>query len=292
LVQLSETEAEITRPLVAEAIHVPHAYDLRGTEVPTSLTVAGDVVTLTVHHREGSFVYPVTTITPEERDTAPIHEYEGVMFFRITGPESPERWPLRIQLGDDQGLRQVSPTEVRVVYAGGTEAFAIIAEKAHDAAGTTVPTTLEVTGADVVTFTVHHRDGNLAAGGAAFDYPITAGEGWEGGPFQTVIVHGPPDEVELRAIHEREAAARQSSPTGDEPSASTQVRCTVPSLRGLELRAAKSRLRAAHCAIGRVHLAAGATTGKGKVVKQFHAAGTELAVGAPVAVKLGATAPR
>jgi hypothetical protein len=47
------------------------------------------------------------------------------------------------------------------------------------------------------------------------------------------------------------------------------------------------RLRAAHCAIGQVHLAAGATAGKGKVVKQFRAAGTDLAAGTPVAVKLG-----
>jgi beta-lactam-binding protein with PASTA domain len=61
----------------------------------------------------------------------------------------------------------------------------------------------------------------------------------------------------------------------------------VPSLHGLGLRSAKSSLRTANCAIGQVHLAKGATAGKGKVVKQFRAAGTELAAGAPVAVKLG-----
>ena len=36
----------------------------------------------------------------------------------------------------------------------------------------------------------------------------------------------------------------------------------------------------------------GRRAGKGKVVKQFHAVGTELAAGAPVAVKLGAAASR
>jgi hypothetical protein len=290
LVQLNETEAEITRLtpyLVEEVIRVPHAYDLHGTQVPTSLTVVGEVVTLTVHHLEASFVYPVTTITPEERDTAPIREYDGYMFPEIKGSEAPERYPLRVTVGEDRHVEQVSPTEVQVVYPDGTEAFLISAEKAHAADGAEVPTTLEVTGADVVTFTVHHRAGNPAAGGAPFDYPITAGEGWEGGPIQTEIVLGPPDEAVLRAMHEREAAARHSPPTGHEPSSPTQARCTVPSLRGFVLRAAKARLRAAHCEIGKVHLAAGATAGKGMVVKQFHAAGAKLPAGAPVAVKLG-----
>jgi beta-lactam-binding protein with PASTA domain len=68
--------------------------------------------------------------------------------------------------------------------------------------------------------------------------------------------------------------------------------CKVPSLDGYSLRGAKNRLRAAHCGIGAVHLATGATLGKGKVVKQFHAAGTELAAGAPVAVKLGVVGSR
>lgn len=63
--------------------------------------------------------------------------------------------------------------------------------------------------------------------------------------------------------------------------------CAVPSLRGLGLRAAKARLRADHCAIGQVHLARGTTKGKGRVVKQFRGAGTQLAAGARVAVKLG-----
>jgi hypothetical protein len=183
----------------------------------------------------------------------------------------------------------VSPTEVQVVYTDGTESFAITAEKAHDADGARVPTTLEMTGEDEITLTVHHRAGNPAADGAPFDYPITAGEGWEGGPYQTVIVKGPPDETELREMSERERIERkilEASPAAQvEPP--PVVACRVPTLSGYSLRGAKNRLRAAHCGIGAVHIAAGATAGKGKVVKQFHAAGTELAAGAPVAVKLG-----
>jgi hypothetical protein len=287
LVQLNETEAEITRPGVEEAVRAPDAYDFHGTPVPTSLAVNGDVVTVMVHHRDASYVYPVTTITPEERDTAPVREYDGSMFFGITGPESPERYPLRIHLGEEQVLRQLSPTEVQVVYASGLVALTITAVKAHAADGASVPTTLEQTGRDVATLVVHHRAGNPAAAGAPFDYPIMEGEGWEGG-FETVFVKGPPDEAELRAMHEREAAANRSSPAADEPSSLTPAsRCTVPALRGLDLPAAKARLQAAHCAIGKVHRADGVNVGKGLVVKQFHAAGAKLAAETPIAVKLG-----
>jgi hypothetical protein len=224
----------------------------------------------------------------EEPDTAPIHEYNGVMFFGITGPESPERWPMRIDLSNDQQLRQMSPTEVQVVFSDGTESFSITAEKAHAADGARVLTTLEETGPDVVTLTVHYRAGNPAEGGAPFEYPITAGEGWEGGPFQPVIIQGPPDEAELRAMRERERAEKQvieASPPA--PAEAAPPTCRVPSLLGYSLRGAKNRLRAADCGIGAVHVAHGATAGKGKVVKQFHAAGLELAAGAPVAVKIG-----
>jgi hypothetical protein len=209
-------------------------------------------------------------------------------FPTIASAVAPEAYTWRVDLSARQELRQVSPTEVQVVYTDGTESFAITAEKAHDAEGARVPTTLEMTGEDEITLTVHHRAGNPAAGGAPFDYPITAGEGWEGGPVQTVIIKGPPDETELREISERERIERKivetSPPAQVEPP--PVVTCKVPTLRGYSLRGAKNRLRAAHCGIGAVHLATGATVGKGKVVKQFHAAGTELAAGAPVAVKL------
>jgi PASTA domain len=185
---------------------------------------------------------------------------------------------LRVALGEDQYLEPVSPTEVQVSYAGHSPAFIINAEKAHDADGASVPTTLEETGRDIVTLTVHYRAGNPAAGGAPFEYPITAGEGWEGG-FQTVI-------VQMSNPNGEPAVSLTDEPSPLIPAA----RCTVPRLRGLDLRAAKARLRAAHCGIGEVHLDAGATAGKGKVVKQFRAVGLKLAAGAPVAVKLGAGA--
>lgn len=57
----------------------------------------------------------------------------------------------------------------------------LAAEEAHDAVGTDVPTTLTKTGGDVVTLSVHFLEGNPAAGGAPFEYPIVGGAGWPGG---------------------------------------------------------------------------------------------------------------
>jgi hypothetical protein len=235
----------------------------------------------------------VAAASAEEADTAPIQEYDSGAFFWITGPESPERFPLRVTLDEEQFLEQVSPTEVEAEYAGHGLAFRIVAAKAHDADGANVQTTLELTGRDLVTLVVHHRAGNPAAGGAPFDYPVTEGEGWEGG-FQTIIVKGPPDETELREMSERERIEKMI--TEASPAAQVEpppvITCRVPTLRGYSLHGAKNRLRAAHCGIGAVHLGTGATAGDGKVVKQFHPAGTELAAGAPVAVKLGTAASR
>ena len=228
-----------------------------------------------------SLAIAVAPAAAEFLGPAPIRNWDegGMVLPTITGPEAPEEYPFRVDLGEEQFLRQVSATEVDAYYAGHSRAFAINAEAAHDAVGAAVPTTLELTGRDVVTLTVHHREGNPAAAWAPFDYPVVGGSGWPGG-FQTIVVEmknplGEPGQTVIEA----------NPPASTEP-APVPI-CKVPSLRGDSLRGAKNRLRAAHCGIGAVHLAAGATLDKGKVVKQFHAAGTELAAGAPIAVKIG-----
>lgn len=206
----------------------------------------------------------------EPGDTAPIRNIGegGFGFPDITGPEAPENYPLRLNLSGEQELRQLNETEVGVFYSGGPLAFMLVAEKAHDADGSNVPTTLTQTGPDMVTLTVHYRDGNPAAGGAPFVYPIMGGSGWEGG-FRTITFE----------FNEKTAPTTEPSPV--------PVECKVPSLRGLTRRAAAAKLRAAHCVIGAVHLSAGTGAATGRVVKQFRAAGTEFAAGASVAVKLG-----
>jgi PASTA domain len=211
--------------------------------------------------------------------------YEGDLAFpAIKSAADPEDFSWQVRLDPGQTLKLVDEHEAEVENKSHVIALTITTEKAHDASGANVPTMFEVAEEDVLTLVVHHREGFYA-------YPVTAGEGWIGSG-ETTIVKGPPDEKEIAEARRQAEEARQieeadragaASPLGLTPS----FTCAVPALRGLSLAAAKARLRAAHCTIGQVRLAARATAGKSKVVKQFHAAGTELAAGAPVAVKLG-----
>jgi hypothetical protein len=228
-----------------------------------------------------SLAIAVAPAAAESLGPAPMRNLDegGMPFPTITGPEAPEEYPFRVDLGEEQFLEQVSSTEVDADYPGHLPAFSITVEPAHDADGATVPTTLELSGREVITLIVHHREGNPAAAWAPFDYPVVGGSGWPGG-FRTIVVpmENPFAEAERKIVEANPPAALEPLPV---------IACKVPRLRGYSLRGAKNRLRAAHCGIGAIRLAAEATLGKGKVVKQFHPAGTELAAGAPVAVKLG-----
>ncbi|MGH2939301.1 MAG: PASTA domain-containing protein [Solirubrobacterales bacterium] len=189
----------------------------------------------------------------------------------ITGPEAPEEYAYRVDLSPRQELVQLTPTEVGVEYSDGVMSFNLYAGQAHDVDGASVPVTLTMTGADLVTRTIRHREGNPAAGFAPFQYPILEGPGWEGG-YRTISVE----------LNEPKPPAAEP-PLAPSPPAPT---CTVPSLHGFGLVALKKLLRGADCGVGQVRLARGATKGKGKVVKQFKPAGTQLEAGARVAVKL------
>ncbi len=201
----------------------------------------------------------------------PCPEYNsGMTFPTIHGPEDPEDYCWEVQLSDGQELVEIDDQHAAVYYESGHIAFSIEVETAHDAEGTTVPTTLAVTEPNLITLTVHHSAGNPAAGGAPFHYPILAGPGWEGG-FHTVLIPGPPDESELDDVH---AAAPE------EPSAAP---CEVPDLHGRSLRGARRALRRAHCELGPVR---GNSHRGAKVVKQYRQAGKPLPAGTEVGVKL------
>jgi PASTA domain len=226
-----------------------------------------------------SLAFAVSSATAEEGDSAPIRPISqgGYSFPDIQGPTAPEEYPYQYEpLSPEMTFRQVSDQLIVAEYPDdGVQAFTIKAEKAHAADGATVPTSIQLSEDEegfVITLTVHHRPGNPAAGGAPFAYPVTGGPGWAGGYYSVGFEMNEPRPP---------ASAAPVAPAAPTP-------CAVPSLHGLSLHAAKARLRGAHCAIGQVRLAAGATAGKGKVVKQFRPAGTELADGTPVAVKLGA----
>lgn len=205
---------------------------------------------------------------PDARSAhADMPPYVGDMGFpAIQDASSPEEYSWNVQLEEDQELRQVDSQRVQVYYESGHSAMTIVAEAAHDSTGADVPTTLEATGSNVITLTVHHRAGNLKADGASFDYPVLAGPGFESN-YHPVIVQMPPVEALDRAPRESD-------------------HCVVPSLKGKSLRASRKQLAGSSCSLGRVIRKAG--SGKSaKVFGQSPRAGTTLSPGSSVRVKLG-----
>jgi hypothetical protein len=203
--------------------------------------------------------------------------FDGAISFpEIHSPEDPEDYCWEVQLYEGQELRQVSETEAEVFYESGHEAYVIKAMEAHDAIGTTVPTTLVVTDPNLITLTVHHRAGNPAAGGAPFDYPVVQGEGWEGDTREPVMIQGPPDEAELR---EAALKAKPSPPVEEAPAPT----CEVPILQGRTVKAARRALMLAGCELGpiRGHRHRGA-----RIVKQYRPAFKVLPAGTEVGVRL------
>lgn len=189
--------------------------------------------------------------------------YEGVQFHEIQSAADPEDFCWEVQLEEEQELRPIDQQHVGVYSTGETEYLAgeIAAEPAHDAEGASVPTSIAVTGERDITVSVHHREGNPAAGGAPFDYPISPGVGWEGG-FQTVVTTMPP---------------------GESPPSVPMTACKVPNLVGRSLPAARKKLKRANCRLGPIH---GKRSRSARVVKQFRKPGASLPAGAKVAVKL------
>ncbi|HEU4462947.1 MAG TPA: hypothetical protein VFR75_10180 [Solirubrobacterales bacterium] len=189
-------------------------------------------------------------------------------FQSIQGPDGPEEfsWEVKFDPGDE--LREIDDTHAGVYWVGPeTLVMTITAVEAHAADGANVPTTLAVTQPNVITLTVHHRAGNPAAGGAPFEYPVIAGSGWEGGIQQHLVVMPP--------------ATEQAPPP-------PVLRCTVPALSGLTLKAAIRQLRRSNCGLGEVR---GERVRGARVVRQFRKAGRSLPVGARVGVKLLAPEP-
>ncbi|HEY7256334.1 MAG TPA: PASTA domain-containing protein [Solirubrobacterales bacterium] len=211
--------------------------------------------------------------------------YTGDMTFpQITDPSGPEEFTWQVQLNENEVLEAIDE-EFAAVYhkESHSVAFLISAEHAHDASGAKVPTSLTVTEPDLITLVVHHRAGNPANGGAAFDYPIVAGEGWEEGYGEPIVVEGPMDERELREERERlEREIRERNP----PAAPASSGCGVPALKGLSLRAAKRRLLRSGCGVGRVRKRHGARLRTGTVVRQAPRPGSLLPAGSAVSVTL------
>lgn len=220
--------------------------------------------------------------------SASLPVYDGDLTFpKIDSPAGPEEFSWEVILEEEE-MRQINEQEIGVYYSSGHIAYRIKAEPASDAVGATVPTTIQVTGENIFTLTVHHREGNPAAGGAPFDYPIVAGPGWEGG-FVPTESEGPPDEQELREQREREERKereeREERQKAEE--AAQAKRCRVPALRGATVAGARKRLLRADCRLGAVTRSPGVTRKTGRVVHQTEPAGSSLAQDARVGIKLG-----
>lgn len=121
--------------------------------------------------------------------------YNGDMTFQaIRDDSAPETYSWRMNLDPDQTLKSIDAQHAEVYWSDGTAALGISANAAHDATGATVPTSLALTGGDVITLTVSHRGGRYV-------YPISAGQGWEAPYIASVesdpdvpnCVYQPPD---------------------------------------------------------------------------------------------------
>lgn len=211
--------------------------------------------------------------------------FDGVMSFpAIQGPLDPEEFSWEVELSDGQVLQLVDSQHAMVYYTEGQHpAFGIAVASAHDASGATVPTSLAVSGVNVVTLTVHHRAGNPLADGASFAYPVLPGSGWV--VIDEGWIVGAPLKESVDEILERIALANAAAQVAS--LSSTPPRCLVPKLAGRSLAASRKRLGAANCKIGRVSKRRGATARTGKIVKQNPKAGVVLAGGASVGVTLG-----
>jgi sugar lactone lactonase YvrE len=118
--------------------------------------------------------------------------YDGAMTFAaIRDATAPETYSWAVHLEEGQKLVLLNPQSAAVYYSEGRPAFGITAEPARDAIGTSVPTSLSVTGKEIITLTVAHR--TPSPGGGQFIYPVIGGAGWEGG-IQTFTVAMPPPE--------------------------------------------------------------------------------------------------
>ncbi len=195
------------------------------------------------------FVWSSASAAAEE-----LPQFDGPMTFQaIQGPEDPEEYSWQVKLGNEEELKEIDDRHAGVFWEDGTLAMQIEAVAAHDADGATVPTTLAVTQPNIITLTVHHRDGS-------FVYPVTPGEGWEGG--------------------NRTEPAQVLWPPGEFPPPPPS--CVVPDLTGRSLRASRKLLHRSHCRLGAVR---GEQLRTAHVVKQYRQIGKSLPLWTKVDVK-------
>ncbi len=158
---------------------------------PTATAIAGDVagVSANVGNEVDSIVRP---------------EYDGDETFqdiRSAAAQHSFSWTVKLSRGEE--LKLLDPHNAAVLFSDGEVAMLITAEPAHDAVGTTVPTSLTVT-ENLLTLTVSTQ-------AASYVYPVVAGQGWQGGYPVPTIIMGPEDEMEIVEREERERREREAA---------------------------------------------------------------------------------
>lgn len=184
----------------SESIASPEC-DLQGGFVGANelTAVSIDPIAISENAGAGAIVNNAASIsvnTSHNVDTITRPLYDGALTFKaLRDTSAPETFSWQVGLGEGQVMQSIDSRHVMVYYGSGHEAFSIVAEPAHDAVGTEVPTTLDVSSSNEITLTVHHHV-------SQFVYPILAGAGWQGG-FTSVEIEGPMDEQEIREEQER-----------------------------------------------------------------------------------------
>jgi hypothetical protein len=112
--------------------------------------------------------------TDHEADTEIRPIVDGLeSFTNIRDADSPQSYSWHLDLTGGETLQQLDSQSAQVVDGSGTPILSILADPAHDAAGNSVSTALDVSGA-TATLTVQHQAANVT-------YPVTVDSTFDGG---------------------------------------------------------------------------------------------------------------
>ncbi len=161
------------------------AMTIEGAQGDIELTPVGGVVGTS--NEVASEVAAVSGGTGVDTIVRPI--YDGDQTFKTIRDETaPEAYSWKVSLNKSQTLKAVDSEHAAIFNSDESQALAITAEAAHDATGKAVPTSLSVSGGNVLTLTVKYRGGN-------FVYPIIGGPAFESSYTLPVIWEPPPEEA-------------------------------------------------------------------------------------------------
>jgi NHL repeat/6-bladed beta-propeller len=167
-----------------------------------------------------SDISAISSNTGKTVDTIYRPIYDGAMTFQsIRTPTGTDEFSWTVNLRPGQYIEMADDRTAQVmssVLEGPV--FTITAIEAHDAVGSTVPTTLSASGS-AITLKVHHKAGNPAVNNTPFVYPVIAGSGWQGGIVIHEVVGPPPTEPpvnpETIAFYETEVGPPEVVPASE-----------------------------------------------------------------------------